>query len=145
QVEAVGLQPLQRSIRTIRLSLELVVEPEFIGGRYRTNSGLGVAVEDNAAQIVAVDGFGNRAPEIRGAKPGALVFRNRSARHLVEPHEIGIERSPGVVREPRRTGGEAVEVIAVEDVNQIKFTAFEAQHFNIAIRLNIEPDGIEIR
>jgi hypothetical protein len=91
-MEAVGLQALQRGVGTIRFGFQLAVEPEFVGGRNRADGGLGVAVEDHAAQIVAVDGLRNRAPEIGGAEPGALVFGNGSARHLVEPHEIGIER-----------------------------------------------------
>src|SRR5580658_10840403 len=128
----------------IRFGFKLAVEPEFVGGRNRTYSGLRVSVEDHASQIVAVDGFGNRTPEIGGAEPSALVFGNRSACYLVEPHEIGIERSSRIVRQPRRTGGQAVEVVAVENVNQVKLTAFEAQHLDVAIRLNVEMDGVEI-
>src|SRR6202521_3154366 len=128
----------------IRLGFEFAIEPEFVGGRNRADGGLGVTVEDHAAQIFAVDGLRNRAPEVGGAEPGALVFRDGSARDLVEPHEIRIERSSGIVRELGRTGGQAVEVIAVEDVNQVKLSALEAQHLNVAIRLNIGPEGIEM-
>ena len=103
-----------------------------------------MTIEDYAAQILAVNGLRNRAPEIGGAEPGALVLGDGCAGHLIEPHEIGIERGPGIVRELRRSGGQAVEVIAVDDVDQVKLAAFEAQHFDIAIGLNVEPDGIEI-
>src|SRR5713101_1469695 len=103
-----------------------------------------MTIEDHAAQIFAVDGLRNRTPEVGGAEPCTLVLGNRSARDLVEPHEIRIERSPGIVRESRRTGGEAVEIIAVEDIDQVKLAALEAQHLDVAIRLNVEPDGIQI-
>jgi len=40
---------------------------------------------------------------------------------------------------------QAVEVIAVDDVDQVELSALEAQHLDIAVRLNVEPDGVEIR
>ncbi len=144
-METVGLQALQRRVGTVWFGFKIAVEPEFVGGRNRADGGLGVTIENHAAQIFAVDGLRNRAPEIGGAEPGALVLGNWSARDLVEPHEIGIERGSGIVREARRTGGKAVEIIAVEDVNQVKLAALEAQHLDVAIRLNVEADGIEIR
>ena len=45
----------------------------------------------------------------------------------------------------RRVRRQLVEVLAVERVDQIDFAALEAQHFDVAIRLDIEPDRIQIR
>ena|ERR1017187_328018 len=144
-MEAVGLQALQRGVGAICFGFEAAVKPEFIGGRGRTDGWLSVTIEDDTAQIVPVNGLRNRKPEVGGTEPGALVLGNGSAGHLIEPHEIGIERRSGIMRELGRTGGQTVEVIAVDGVNQVKFSSLEAQHLDIAIRLNVEPDGIEIR
>src|SRR5438045_6948655 len=45
----------------------------------------------------------------------------------------------------RRTRGEPVVKLGVDGIDEIKLAAAQAQDFDIAIRLNIEPDGVEIR
>ena len=140
-----ALQALQRGVGAIRLGLEFAVEPELIGGRNRADGGLGVTVEDHAAEIVAIDG-------LEKSRAGNWLERNQARlysgmgafatwlNHMKSESSDG----PASCASPRRTGGQAVEVIAVDDVDQVEFAALEAQHLNVAIRLNVEPDGIEI-
>jgi hypothetical protein len=49
------------------------------------------------------------------------------------------------MHELRRSGCQLVEVLAVERIDQVDFSALEAQHLDIAVGLNVEPDRIEIR
>src|SRR5258708_230820 len=104
-----------------------------------------MAMKNNPAKILAVDGRGDCAPEIGRSKPVALVRGNRRLWHLIEPHELGIERCPSIVDNIGGTRSETVVIVGVNGIDEIEFSAPKAQNLDIAVRLNIETDGIQIR
>src|SRR5207249_3921001 len=120
------------------------IEPETIGRGNGTESRMSVTTKNDAAQIGAIDGHGNGFAKFRGAEPVLLVFGERGGRHLVEPHEFGIEARASIVSDRGCFFLQAVEVFGVKSVDQMNFAATEAKQFNVAIPLNIEPNRIEI-
>src|SRR4029077_10915298 len=76
QTESLGLQSLQGTFGAVDFRLELAVEPELVCRRNGTNGGLSMSMKYDAAQISAVDGFGDGSPETRRPEPGFLESRN---------------------------------------------------------------------
>src|SRR5436190_405014 len=104
-----------------------------------------MAAVNEPADVVSIDGGRYGAPEICGAEPYAFVVGNGSGRYLVEPHLLTIERWPNVAQRSAEFRRKPVEVFAIEGVDQMDLAAAEAQHFHVAILLNIEPYGIDVR
>src|SRR5437764_362974 len=54
-------------------------------------------------------------------------------------------RSSWIMRHVLRGGRELVEVFAIESVDQVNFVALEAEHLHVAVRLNVQLYGVEVR
>src|SRR6266849_1260242 len=134
---------LESDGRTIRFRFQAAVEPEFVCRGNRTQGWLCMAMKNDTAKILTVDGRGDCPAEICRSKPSALVRGNRCIRNLVKPHELGVERCPGIVDDIWGTRGEAVVIVGVNRIDEIKFSAPEAENLDIAVRLNVEADGIQ--
>src|SRR5579864_6569576 len=110
------------------MGLQLGVEPEFVGGRYRSHGWTRMAAEYDPGQIFTVDGFRNRSPEIGRSKPGLPVRRQRRAGDLIEPHFLGIQRCTSIVRHGWILSNYFVEILGVERVDEMNFAARQAEH-----------------
>src|SRR5271154_4974544 len=112
--------------------------------RNRAHGRLGVTVKNDAGDILAIDGRRNGAAEFSSAKPGFPGVRDRSVWTLIEPQKIGIQTGTGV---PWRAGAvflKALVGLGIEAVDELQFSAFETQQFDVAVSLNIEMDAVEI-
>ncbi len=121
------------------------IQPEMVCHRNRTGSRARVPVINDANDIVAADGFGNRAPEIARTGTSAACTRARRVLNLVEENGLPIERRPGVHHRARHLGRQPVIHIRIELVDEVELAAPEAQQLQFAILLDLQPDGIQIR
>ena len=64
---------------------------------------------------------------------------------MIEPKLLGVKGHAGIVCAASLLGLRAREVFGINGIDQINFAAQEAQHLGVAILLNVETDGIEIR
>ena len=106
---------------------------------------MGVAAENDARDIVAVDRGADRVPEDGGREPLTLPVRHGGRGRLIEPHEFGIERSAQIAGGRGHLFGDAIEVFRVNLVDEMNFSAQKAGEFDLAIGLNVDPDRIEVR
>ena len=104
-----------------------------------------MAVIHHAAEVIALDGFGNGAPESLRLEPGLLVTVDGSLRGHVKPEEIDIGCGPGVEHMPRSLLGQALVKVGSERIDELQFAPLEAEQFEIAVLLKLQPDGIDKR
>src|SRR5216684_3879606 len=116
----------------------------MVGRRNGPEGRMGASTENDAAQIGAIDGHGNGFAEPGCAEPLLLVFGQGGGGNLVEPQLFGIEARASVVSNCGRFFLQSIEVFSVKSIDQMNFTTTEAEQFNVAIPLNIEPNGIKI-
>ena len=64
---------------------------------------------------------------------------------LVEPHHFGFERRAGVVDQRRRLLGEAAEHLRIDAVDQVELAAREPHQLDLAVLLDVQADGVEVR
>src|ERR1044071_5004992 len=103
-----------------------------------------MAAENNSRQVAAIDGFGNRTPEICGSEPGLLVCRDGRTRYLVKPELFRVCRSARIA-DKRVVSGQLLKNGRRDRIDQVNFTALESQSFNLRVLFNVEPYGVEIR
>ena len=106
---------------------------------------MGVSGKNDTGQIGAINSHRDGLAKLRRAEPSLFVFGKRCGGNLVEPYEFGIETRACIMSCGWRFLLQAVEVFGVESVDQMNFTAAEAEEFDVAIALNIKANGIEIR
>ena len=64
---------------------------------------------------------------------------------MIEPHLLGIERRPRIARHRWILSGHFVEIFGIQRVDEMNFSAGQTQHFDIAVLLDVEPHGLDIR
>src|ERR1700744_5956612 len=100
---------------------------------------------DDAGNVVAPNRHADGVPEDGGGKPFSLPGLHRSGLGLVKPDELGIERWSRNTGRVGLRSGNPVEALGVQTVDQLRFAPQEPGQFNVAVWLNVDANGIEVR
>src|ERR1051326_3516766 len=98
----------------------------------------------DASEVVTIDSFRNRSAKIRRAEPRLLVVRQWRLRHLVEPHELRVQRNSRIVHQRRILRGQLVEALRIDGVDEMNFATGQAKKLGVAVLLDVESYRVDV-